>query len=270
MSGAISKSRLKSWTIFLAVLTPVLILGAVSYFQVRADLTDAALQRRASIAFLTATLLRERLDRLVDVGTALATRVRFRELIEEGDWSGAAKILKDVPANFPYIERIVLADTAGTIHGDTTVPSDIVGKNFAFRDWYKGASVLWQPYVSEVFKAAAAPFYTGIVVSIPIRSETGTVLGIAGMQVVTTTLLDWAGDIEVGPGGFVYFTDQRGQLLAHPKFSTQTEIVDFSSVSAVERLLKGESGTGIFYNQIENISNLVAYAPVSGYRWGVV
>ncbi|MBI2039256.1 MAG: sensor histidine kinase [Candidatus Niyogibacteria bacterium] len=270
MSGAMSRVRLKSLTIFLVVLTPVLILGIVNYFQVREDLTDAAMSRRASIAFLTATLLHERLDRLVDVGTALTTRVRFRELVEAGDWPGAAETLRDAPVNFPYIERIILVDTAGTVHGDTEMSSDIIGKNFAFRDWYKGVSAQWEPYVSELFEAAAAPFYTGVAVVIPVKSENGTVLGIVAMQVVTGTLLDWAKDIEVGSEGFVYFTDQRGRLLAHPKFPTQTEIVDFSSMSAVERLLRGETGTGIFYNSLENTNSVVAYTPVSEYRWGVV
>jgi C4-dicarboxylate-specific signal transduction histidine kinase len=90
----------------------VVAIAAVSvhrHFTLDRALTEAALERRAALASLAATTLAEKLDRLVDVGTSLATRVRFQELVAAGRWSQAIEILRRVPEDFGYLDRVFLA-----------------------------------------------------------------------------------------------------------------------------------------------------------------
>src|ERR1043166_6806562 len=89
--------------------------------------------RRQALAYLAAATLKQRLDYMKDIGVALATRVRFRQVIAEEKWSEAIEILSTVPKDFPFIERLFLTDPGGTLMVDTPELSVVRGKNFAFR-----------------------------------------------------------------------------------------------------------------------------------------
>src|SRR5437868_14272118 len=90
--------------IVLAVLAAVVATTVYSYRAIDRELTELALARRASVAYLAAAVLAEKFDRLADIGISLSTRVRFRELVEAGHWTEAVKILGGVPADFPFID----------------------------------------------------------------------------------------------------------------------------------------------------------------------
>jgi C4-dicarboxylate-specific signal transduction histidine kinase len=237
--------------IFLAIVVPVILIGVFTYLQAYRDLTEFTFSRRQSMAFLAANALEQRFDRLTDIGVSLATRVRFRQLVTEGKWNEAIEILKDVRENFPFIDRIFLADLTGTLMADTPALPGVRGKNFALRDWYQGVAKKWSPYISDVYQRAAEPRYTVIAVSVPIKSEK-EIVGILVLQVRLEALIGWSKSVEVGPSGFVYFVDRKGRLAAHPKLPPQGTVVDYSSVPVVQKVLRGQSGVEIFFNTFEN------------------
>jgi len=119
----------------LLVLGGVAAVAVESYRVVDRELTESALERRAAVSFLAATVLSEKFDRLLDVGVALATRVRFRQLIAAGRWDEAIRILAGVPHDFPFIDRITINDADGTLRADIPRMAEIRGQNFAHRDW---------------------------------------------------------------------------------------------------------------------------------------
>jgi signal transduction histidine kinase len=230
------------------------------------ELTEAALSRRASLSYLTAAVLTEKFDRLVDIGVSLATRVRFRQLIEKGKWEEAIRILRDVPGDFPFIDRITLHDIHGMLMADVPEAPEVKGRNFAHRDWFRGVTHAWKPYVSQVYRRAAAPQMNVFAAATPIRSEKGEALGILVLQVRSDAFFDWTRGIETGAGGLVYVVDQKGMLASHPKFQPQGDPVDFSMVPVVRRVLQGAAGVDVEFNQ----DRVVAYAPIAKHGWGVV
>ncbi|MEW6324252.1 MAG: cache domain-containing protein [Nitrospirota bacterium] len=264
------RQKLVHGGIFLAVVLPVIIIGAYSYVKISRDLTESALSRRQTIAHLAAVTLKEKLDRAKDLAISLATRVAFRRLVADGRWDEAIQIMQTVPADFPFIDRIFIADPAGTLMADIPPLPGVRGKNFVFRDWYRGVSREWSPYVSEVYTRAAEPRLNVIAVAAPIRSDDQTVTGILVLQARLDTLLEWVQAVDVGPSGFVYVVDNKGSLAAHPKFPLQGKIIDFSGVPAVREALRGEQGVTMGFNPIEQEERLSAYKPVPGYGWVVV
>ncbi len=256
--------------ITLSLASPIILLAFFSYLRADRDLTNLTLSRRESVAYLGASMLAEKLDRLVDIGTSLATRVQFRRLIAKGRWSEAIDILASVPKDFPFIDRVFLADPAGTLTADIPALPGVRGKNFSFRDWYQGVSRRWEPYVSDVYKRAAPPQYNVVAVAIPIRSETEAIIGILVLQVRLETLTEWTKHIGLGPTGFVYVVDRKGNIAVHPKFSPEGNLADFSRVPTVQRVLRGERGVEILFNPVENEKSVAAYAPVPRYGWGLV
>ena len=175
------------------------------------ELTEAALARRVSLAALAATILSERFERLVDIGVSLATRVRFQELVAAERWIEAGRVLRRVPEDFHYLDRVFIADAGGTLMADAPELPGARGTNFAHRDWYKGVSRDWKPYVSQLFRRTAAPQRNVIAASVPIRGADGKVAGLLVLQVKLETFFDWARQIDVGPEDRVLVVDGVGR-----------------------------------------------------------
>ncbi|MCR4337214.1 MAG: PAS domain S-box protein [Candidatus Omnitrophica bacterium] len=264
------KQRLVRWSIFLVPTLSIIFVASLGYREINRDLSELVLQRRQSLTRFAASALEDKFDRMTEVGMSLASRAQFRRLIQEERWEEAIQILDDVPQNFSYIDRLFLTDPEGNMMADTPHLPNIMGKNFAFRDWYRGVTQQWEPYISEVYKRSAEPSYSVIAVAIPIKTNLGDVLGILVLQVKLDTLLLWSQEMYLDSSGFIYFTDQKGQIAAHPKFLAQEEIVDFSGVPAVQKALEGKSGLIIAFNPDEQENRLCAYEQVPHYRWTVV
>lgn len=264
------KNRLAIVTVLFVILSPVLLLAAFSYLRTRQDLTSSALSQRRDIAYLAATTVKEKLDRLADLSVALASRVRFRQLVGEGKWDEAVQIMSSVPKDFPFIDRSFLSNLDGTLMADSPALPDVRGKNFASRDWYRGVSRDWKPYISEVYQRAAEPRYNVVAAAVPIKAPNGTTAGILVLQVKLDSLLEWTKNIQTGPGGFVFVVDKTGKIAAHPKHAPQDEIVDYTQDLVVQKLLRGAQGIETLFNPQERESQIVAYQPVPEYGWGVI
>ena len=267
---AAKKNKRIQFAIFFAIVFPVILIAAFAYIETYQDLTEFTLSRRQSIAHLAANALEQRFERLTDIGISLATRVRFRQLVGEGRWDDAIDILKDVQTDFPFIDRLFLADPAGTLMADTPALPGVKGKSFAFRDWFRGVSKNWQPYISEVCQRAAEPRFNVVAVAVPIKAEEKRIVGILILQVQLNGLVGWSQSIEVGPAGFLYFVDRNGRLATHPKLPSHGEIVDYSSVPVVQKVLRAKTGVEINFNPLANEEQVAAYAPVPGIGWGVI
>lgn len=256
--------------IVVAIVAPISLVAAFNVLKSYHDFTAVTLSERRMIASLAATTLHEKFERLTAIGISLATRVQFRRLIQAGQWDEAVDILRSVPEDFPFIERVFLADPHGTLMADTPALPDVRGVNFAHRDWYQGVNHTGIPYVSDAYQRAAAPQYHVIAAALPIKTDEHRITGILILQVRLQSLLEWMYTIELGPGGVVYLVDRRGQMAAHPELAPDGELRDVSSVPAVQKALRGEGGADIAFDPVAQEARVVAYAPVPGYGWGVM
>jgi signal transduction histidine kinase len=255
---------------FVAIVSPVVLIAVFAYNRAYQDLTESTLSRRQSIAYLAASALEQRFSRLTDIGTSLATRVRFRQLVSAEKWDEAIAILKDVREDFPFIDRVFLADLTGTLMADSPALPGVRGKNFASRGWYRGVTDKWKPYVSDVYQRAAEPRYNVVATAIPIKAEKDKIVGILVLQVQLNALVGWSNSIDLGPAGFVYVVDRKGQLATHPRLPSQGEIVNYASVPVVQKVLRGQSGVETMFNPLEKEERIAAYSPVPGVGWGVI
>ena len=271
--SAISKSKWKRVFYVLAYVVlclPTIALSVFSYRQAYNDLTNLTLSNRQSIAYLAAKGLEVEFKRMMELSISFATRPVFVQLIAEGKPDEAIKQLESIPSDFPDIDRVFVADLTGTLLADTPHLPDVVGKNFADRDWYQGVSREWKPYISEIYKRTAEPRYNVIAIAVPILDKNQKPIAILVSQIKIDTITDWSKHTDVGTGGFVYFVDKKGQVAGHPKASSEGEILDFSSVDIVQKVLKGQSGVEVNFNSVDKEERLAAYEPVTDYGWGVI
>lgn len=257
--------------LFLALFLPI---GFMIYRDHQSNIAtgnDLVFSRREAISDLAGTLLSEKFGSIIRLGIALSSQNDFQNDIQAENWARATQDLEHAKKNIPALDNIVLFDVGGTIMGVTPAIPEIIGRNYSYRDYYLGVSKNWEPYVSEVFKRSIEPYDNIISIAVPIRAnDDQRILGIMLFTIKLDTVLDWAQEIDVGSGGFVYFTDQHGNVAGHPKYSNDKEVVSFANVPVVQNALKGESGVVVAYNPIEKEERISGYKQVAPYDWTVI
>lgn len=261
--------------IFLIGVFPMLLMSYLDYSGAKTRLTELVFARRESLAKAASILLKEKFDHIVNLGNYFARSAQFQNLILEGKPDEAVKLLERAPRDFAHIDTIGIFDPRGALVAVLPHMPEAIGKDFSYRDYYKGVSKNWRPYVSEVFKRAVEPKYNIVSVAVPIKTESPSeteskILGVLVLTVKLDSILDWMREVDVGSGEFAYFVDQKGHVAGHPRFSPSADVVDFSEVPVVKKVLRGEKGAEIGYDQIEKEEIILAYEPVSAYGWGAV
>ena len=261
------------WLAYALIALFVLSLGAISaryYWSVKAEFTDAVTARRAAIARLAAASLAERQDRMVDIAVSLATRVRFAELVAAGDWQAAIAILRRAPGEFPFVERLFLADINGTLMADVPELAGSRGQNFAGRDWYRGVSREWKPHVSTVYQRSAEPKVNVIAVAAPVRDlRSGRVAGILVLQLSLEAFFDQIREVGLDGDAALAVVDGQGQAGYRSGMPAQAAIADLSAYPAVRQLQQGLSGAEIAVDGATGANLLVAF-DAAKYGWGVI
>jgi hypothetical protein len=243
-------------------------LAVATYREVEREMTESAKARQLATARLAATTLAERLERMAELTVSLATRVRFAELVAAGQWQAAARILEGVPSQSRFIDRLVIYDASGRLMADVPELPGVRGRVFADRDWYRGVSRDWRPYVSVVYRRAAAPQRHLFAIAAPIgERRAGAPAGILQLQVDLGSFFDWAQAIDRGATGAAYVVDAKGNAAYHSATADLERVAGLSGNPAVRRLLEGASGVALTATQ--DGERLHAYAP-SRQGWGVV
>ena len=251
------------------VLLVLIAVASHTYLSVRKELTDVTMTRRLALAQVAAATQSERLDRAVDLAVSLATRVRFADLVAAGEWDAAIQILRGVPAEFPFVERLFISDPNGTLHADTPALEGVRGRNFAYRDWYQGVKRAGGPYVSSMYRRAAPPQIDLFSVAVPIVDRERRHAGTLVLQVKNEIFFAWVHAIDFGRGGTVVIVDRDGREAFNPAVPRRTEIIDLSKNPAVARLLTGLSGVEVAVDPADGAEMLYAFVPVK-HGWGVV
>ncbi|MDO8504417.1 MAG: cache domain-containing protein, partial [Candidatus Liptonbacteria bacterium] len=230
----------------LILILPIILIILFGFFRINGELPEYSEQYMRSFAQLGSITLTNKIRALVDLGDIFAQKPQFRELVAGGQWENAISVANSLTGTKlnDFINRILLLAPDGTLMAGS--PSfegeNLIGTSFASRDYYKGVSREWKPYVSEIFQRASYPQYNVTTIAIPIFEPTGDdsaehVAGILGLSVVVDQFLARMGKIEIGNGVTMYVVDQRGRIAMHP---TQPAMADFSSVPVVQSVLKGE------------------------------
>ena len=251
---------------------PPFIIARLSYLSIKKELTEYSIARKQNKAKLAALMIRERLERIIDLAISLSTRVQFQKQVNAGDWAAAVKIMEAVPQQFDYIERIFLTDAAGTIMADTPALGQTVGVNFAHRDWYKGVANGWRPYMSGAYQRQAEPKYTVVSVASPIFSDVdpALVVGILVAQIRVDTFFRWVQDFDMEPGGALIVMDNSGGIVtgaASGAYQGPGNLKDFAPARAI---LAGNNGTMTTLDPQNSEELLCAFESIANFQWGVL
>lgn len=258
------------FVVVLIIIVPVVLAGGYSIWNEYVDMTALSYSRKELVVGLSSQMVKERLDHMVDIGKSIAGRYVVRSNIRENGAKELLDALNETVKEFSFIDRIFITDLTGVSLVVVPASPENIGKNFSSRDWYQGVSKDWQPYVSEVYRRTFMPQYNVVAIAVPIKDDTGNVLGFLGMQIKLDTFSRWAKEIGSEFDCTIYFVDKNGKVVGRTQDSLQGDIIDLSAKPAVQNVMRGESGTDIYFDSQSNENSLVSYQNIPEYDVGVV
>jgi prepilin-type N-terminal cleavage/methylation domain-containing protein len=263
--------------IFFLIIELVIILSASNFLQATSStLTADVISKRATVASLSASAVKLKLDQLVGIAQLYTEYEPLRQNVLHGRWDEALgnieKVLSTDPSYYSYfIDRMVLVDREGKIRVDFPKLFESPQSDVTFPEW-RGPIIQQNQgsYVTNVYERQGRYSHVNFVeVVVPFKAADGSVPAVFALQIPINEFSDFAKDLELGSTGFAYFVDRTGHLITHPKFSS-INFVDFSSVPTVQAAMRHEAGAGIYYNPIEKQTRVAAIENVPEYGWGVI
>jgi signal transduction histidine kinase/DNA-binding response OmpR family regulator/HPt (histidine-containing phosphotransfer) domain-containing protein len=246
-------------------------LGGLALIAITAStnsLTKEVRRNLLATSTITADNVRKEMQGLTDVTSSFASRPFLISALGHGRRARYRR--RDIRFNLqqllslrPGIGTAFVADPAGRLIDIVPASPAIVGKSFAFRDWYKGVRRTNRPYVSEVYRSAATGHPKVVGVAVPIRDGPAPGAKSLGILVVgyrvaaIGRLAQRSGDAQHLK---LTVTDQRGVGLAQGGPG--------SGDPRIRAALAGRSG--VTETGVEGRRVLAAHAPVEGLGWAVI
>jgi PAS domain S-box-containing protein len=146
-----------------------------------------------------------------------------------------------------------------------------MGKDLSNRDWYKGMSTHWKPYISTVFKLIVGDKPLAVAVCVPIFDERERAIGILASSQRLSFLDDAIKRVPLSPYTTVNVIDRTGKILYSNKVPYQESITDYRFFPILETAVK-EKKQQIEMNdpQKDQEKSYLTVVPVGDIGWSVV
>ncbi|HYM35689.1 MAG TPA: ATP-binding protein, partial [Steroidobacteraceae bacterium] len=245
-----------------------------TYRSIERELTASALSGRESIAYLASAMLSKEFQRFTELGEALATRVRFTELVDAGDWQHAMAIMDKVPSDSALVDQLLLTDLQGVVRA--TIPSDSRddSNRDSDKDWYRNATMSLEPSVLYTRSNKTGILERNLAMATPIKNASGHVVGFLILKCDVKRLFDWVLRMDVESSTSFFVADRSGKRVFESWAFDAADLVDVSTLPLVQKALQGNHGVDTDADSAtlpnRKATHMVAaYAPVE-YGWGVI
>src|SRR4029077_14397274 len=155
----ISKGRWRLYCFFvLLTILPIALFAYSSWHVLKRQAETQAANESSQIAHISATLVEEHFRQSAAFLQSIATSQSFRKAWMEGDQREIDRNLIQARGLRPDFVFVSAYDPGGTMHAIYPAHPALLKQNFADRDWFRGVASRWNPYVSEVYQTAVAPY----------------------------------------------------------------------------------------------------------------
>ena len=233
----------------------------------RAVERDARARVRAT-STVSAELVRQQMEGLGELVTSYAQRRLLAASLGDGtaktfDGPAVRRHMSQLLAVSPDISGVLITDASGRMSDVLPSTPTIVGRDFSFRDWYRGA-MQHGTYVSEAYTTAIAREDRVVAAASVVRDpDSGRVLGIIAAVYDVQAIQRFSDEVAEAQGVSLRITDQRGVVVAAPRADGRA-LVSAAAEPGVSAALRGQEVVGS-----HDSDELSAYAPVPGLGWTV-
>ena len=278
-SSEAARPRQRLWTflswglLILAGLLPISLLSLYSFRVTSHSLRDYARETGESAAQTVAESVARDMEGSIGLAKTFARLPGIADAVDRHDEEAVRERLRVAVESYPHVDRAYVLDTEGTLWSDYPTAPESLGHNFAYRDYFKGLSRKWKPYVSEVFQRQAEPMPMVVAVAAPIRNAKQKLLGGVVYQYRLEEMTQWLRQIRVGRSGYVFLMDHTGNVAVHPRLDLQSRrYTEYAGLAAFQAALQGKSGVVEYEDPLAHemmMANLIPI-PVADCYWVAV
>jgi PAS domain S-box-containing protein len=267
-----------NWIVVLLGLVSIGALAALAFYSVRLSSETTREQARVQVSAAAAAssiAIQQELRGAADVVSSVATRPSLIAALGAG---GASSVdVERVRSNLDALlesrqvfDLAFVTDAGGTLIDVVPAAPSVVGRNFSYRDWYRGVTESGQPYVSEAYETAAPGVGLVVAVAAPVQAsadQTGPMVGILVVVYRLDSIEKFLDEFSAAQGVRFTVADQRGMLVVSPE-GVPTELVAWSDDPEVAEVLASSSGTS--EERRDGRDYIQAHAPISDLGWALI
>jgi PAS domain S-box-containing protein len=217
----------------------VLILGIALFLGWRQFETTRhnALTNDRTTANLLADLTQAKNRAIIGILQSYARRPLFIAAVQKKNLAGASRHLADLKKN-AEIDLTFVTDTQGILWANFPAFPEAIGMDLSYRDWYKGISAHWKPYISTAFKLIVGDKPLAVAFCVPILDEKERIIGILANSQRLSFLDDAIERVPLSPYTTLSVIDRMGHILYSNKFAYREKATDYRFFPIVEKALK--------------------------------
>lgn len=231
---------------------------------------EYVLKENRSDANLLSLLMKEHLNKIVSVMESYSHRPSLVEAIREKNAEKAKEHLINLTKNNPGIDSVIITDRQGTLW--TTYPErpEVYGKNFAHRDWYKGISKEWKPYISDAYLRVVAEKDLAVAISVPLFNEKGEVIGILQNTYRNVSMSNMIKQAPLDLDASISIADRKGQIVYSTKYNVEKEIRPYPFHADMKKAMAAKTNTFAVDNpDLGGMRRYISFAQISNIGWTV-
>lgn len=165
------------------------------------------------------------------------------------------------------IDRLNFLDPTGKRIAIAPYDAKVLGDNLSDRTFFKDTMADQKSHISDVIINRVTGVPT-VIVTQPVKSEDGQVLGMVLQAVNIETLQHFLGDVKVGASGVVAIVAQDGTLIAH---SNKELVKDQKKISEdLLQKLKSQLGHLVHYTDLAGRDSMALFIPIKDTTWFVI
>jgi PAS domain S-box-containing protein len=229
--------------------------------------TEAATES-AQIGRISSSLVREHFRQSAAFLESIASRRTIAPAWQTGDLQLIEWHLKDASSLRPDFAFLGMFDLDGTMRATYPPLPEKLNQNLASRDWYKGVTREWKPYVSEVYQTAILPHSLVVAVAVPVKDNLGKPIAILVGAFTLRAMTESLPQSRLEGAWAISLVDQNGHLSARKNIDSDFSPVDLSEYEPVRLIRNGRTGSGTYIR--DGTSFFAHYEPLPQFGWGIL
>lgn len=253
----------------LAISLPVIILSLFSVFSSLRQSESETHRANNATARLAAQALSQRIN---DLRSQLISHEPAINLeVGNTDTTRMQGSLDTITKSNPDLAYVAVVSANGTITLQSPLKGAAVGASIAKEPWYREyLQSSDKMTISNAFRMKSPPYSYVALVTIPMKASGGKPDSILVGAIRLTSIQAWLDSIRLNEGSYLYVVDRQGRLVARPGLGVNQGPRSLTGLTPVDRVIKGQSGTGRFYNSETLRDEFSAYVAAPKIGWGIV
>jgi|GEM_PF-3661026 len=246
-------SKVRLFLYFLIIFSiPIFATVSLLEHQIRGALQQQSERQSKVAARLVAQAAVEHFEGLMKYAESYSRRAFLASAYANKDGGNIEAQLRQLVSQNVTIDRAFIASLKGIEEYDYPHDPAVIGKDFSYRDWYKGVAASGRTYLSGIYKRAGAPQLDVVAVATTLFDTNGKALGYLVLQIRTKDVLYWLDQAQPALHGPVWLADQFGRVLQSPTTSPLENILSLEerqkALTTDLMLHKTDSLTGVRYH----------------------